>query len=374
MKYKIGFINPSYKRFYQQHRQEILKAIDRCYTNGDFILRKDVKIFEKKLANFIGVKYAVGVNSGTDALRLSLEALNIGKGDEVITVSHTFIATIEEIVHVGATPVLIDVKEDGLMDTSQIEKFLTKQTKAIMPVHLSGAICDMKEIKRIAHKYKLIIIEDACQSFGGKQNDIMSGAFGDTGCFSFIAPKLMGVGGDAGAIVTNRKDIYEKLLLLRNHWNITQNALLGIQPKAPKIMGWGWNSRLDNIHAAVLNIKFRYIKQILKRRKGIAEQYIKGLKDLSIKLPSRKKGEVWQEFIIQISNIWKFKKFMDKKRIELLIRDTTPNHLLPGLNLNHFSLPITEKLATRQVRLPIYPQLTNQEVDYIIKSIQEFYD
>lgn len=375
MKYKVDFINSSYRRFYQQHRQEILNAIDRCYAKGDFILRKDVAIFEKKLANFIGVKYAIGVNSGTDALRLSLEALNIGKNDEVITVSHTFIATIEEIIHVGAIPILIDVKKDGLMDTSQIENHITKKTKAIIPVHLSGAICDMKKIIQIAKKYKLFIIEDACQALGGKQNNKMAGSFGDTGCFSFIAPKLLGVGGDAGAIVTNKKNIYEKLLLLRNHWNITQNALLGIQPKAPRIMGWGWNSRLDNIHAAVLNVKFKYLKWILKKRKEIAESYLKGLKDLPLQLPYRKKDEIWQEFIIIVEKSNEFKNFIQqKKKIELLIRDTTPNHKLKGLGLNHFNLPITEKLATRQIRLPIYPQLTNQEIDYIIKSIQEFYD
>ncbi|MFH1894352.1 MAG: aminotransferase class V-fold PLP-dependent enzyme, partial [Patescibacteria group bacterium] len=246
MKYKVDFINSSYRRYYKAHRKEILSAIDKCFALGNFVLRKDVLEFEGKLAKFVGVNYAVGVNSGTDALKLSYKALGCGPGDEVITVGHTFISSIEEIVHLGAKPILIDIREDGLMDESLIEAAITKKTVGIVPVHLSGKVCNMDEIMRLAKKYKLWVVEDACQALGAYWGAKSAGSIGDTGCFSFISPKTLGGAGDAGGIVTDDKKLYEKLRLMRNHWNITQGALHGFQPKAPKVMDWGYNSRLDN--------------------------------------------------------------------------------------------------------------------------------
>ena len=375
MKYRINFINSSYRRFYQAHKNEINKAFQRCASQGEFVLRKDVEIFEKNLAKFCGAKYAVGVNSGTDAIFLSLKALGIGKGDEVITVSHTFIASIQDIIHCGAIPVFVDIKEDGLMDVSQIEGVITRKTKAIMPIHLSGKVCDMKEIMRIAKKYKLAVIEDACQALGAVYNKKKAGNIGDTGCFSFISAKLLGCYGDGGGVTTNRKDIYKKLLLLRNHWNINQLSLLGYQPKQPKIMDWGWNSRLDNVQAAILNVKFKYLKWILKRRKEIAMIYNKELKSIKkLILPVQYPGQIYQEYILIMPNIYKFRNFMAKKGIELLIRDTTPNYKLKGLGLDKAKLPVTDKLALNSVRLPIYPELKDEEVKYIIKSVKEFFN
>jgi dTDP-4-amino-4,6-dideoxygalactose transaminase len=373
MKYKVDFINSGYRRYYKEHRNEILRAIDRCFALGNFVLRKDVLEFESKLARFVGVKYAVGVNSGTDALKLSYKALGCGPGDEVITVGHTFISSIEEIVHLGAKPILIDVKEDGLMDVSKIEKAITKKTVGIVPVHLSGKVCDMDEIMRIARKHKLWVVEDACQALGAYWGKKRAGSIGHTGCFSFISPKTLGGAGDAGGIVTDDRKLYEKLLLMRNHWNITQGALHGIQPKAPKIMDWGYNSRLDNIQAAILNIKFRYYPAMLKRRREIAMMYNKGLKGLPCALPIQQPRQIYQEYIIKVQNMHRFKKAMDKKGVELLIRDTIPNHKLKGLKMEHFKLPITERIATESVRLPIYPELTDKEVKYVISCIKEFY-
>jgi dTDP-4-amino-4,6-dideoxygalactose transaminase len=369
---KIDFINSGYRRFYKKHRKEILGAIDKCYANGDFVLRDEVDKFERNLAKFVGCKYAIGVNSGTDALRVAYKALEIEPGDEVITVSHVFIAPIQEIVHHGAVPVLIDVKEDGLMDADLIEKAITKKTVGIVPVHLSGKVCEMDKIMKIARKHKLWVVEDACQALGAKYKGKMAGTFGDMGCFSHIAPKTLGVGGDAGSIVTNKRRLDYQARLLRNHWNITQGALHGRQPKAPKKMGWGYNTRLDNIHAAVLNIKLKYYPQMLKRRKEICMKYNKGLEGLLMELPLQQDGQIYQEYIIRVPDMWGFKRYMDSKGIELLIRDTTPNHKLPGLKLN-FDLPVTDNLAVESVRLPTYPELTNKEVDYIIDSIQEYY-
>ena len=373
MKYKIDFINSGYRRYYAKNRKEILNAIDRCYKNGDFVLRQDVDDFEANLGKFLNVKHVVGVNSGTDALKIAYKALGIKPGDEVITVSHVFIAPVQEIVHHGATPVLIDVNADGLMNADLIEKAITKKTVGIVPIHLSGKVCDMKEIMRIAKKHKLWVVEDACQALGAKYRGKMAGTIGDIGCFSHIAPKTLGVGGDAGSIVTNNKNLAKKCSLLRNHWNITQGALHGRQPKAPKIMGWGYNSRLDNIHAAVLNIKLRHYPKMLERRRAIGMMYNKGLQGLPIELPIQQKHQIYQEYIIRIPDMWKFKQYMDKKGIELLIRDTTPMHKTAGLGLNHFRLPMTEKLATSSVRLPTYPELRNDEVKEIIKAVREFY-
>lgn len=373
MKYKVDFINSSYRRYYKAHKKEILRAIDKCFSLGNFVLRKDVLEFEGKLAKFVGTKYTVGVNSGTDALKLSYKTLGCGSGDEVITVGHTFISSIEEIIHLGAKPILIDVKEDGLMDVSQIEKAITKKTVGIVPVHLSGKVCNMDEIIRIARKYKLWVVEDACQALGAYWGNKKAGSIGDTGCFSFISPKTLGGAGDGGGIVLNDRKLYEKLLLMRNHWNITQGALHGVQPKAPKIMDWGHNSRLDNIQAAILNIKLKYYPAMLKRRRKIGITYNKGLINLPCVLPIQQPKQIYQEYIIKVKDIWRLKKYMEEKGVELLIRDTVPNHKLKGLGLEHFKLPITERIAVESVRLPAYPELTNKEAAYVINCIKEFY-
>jgi dTDP-4-amino-4,6-dideoxygalactose transaminase len=373
MKFKIDFINSGYRRYYKKHRKEILSAIDRCFKGGDFTLRKDVLQFEENLCKFTGAKYAVGVNSGTDALKLAYKALGCGPGDEVITVSHTFIAPIEEIVHLGAKPILIDVGEDGLMDVSQIEGAITKKTVGIVPVHLSGKVCDMTKINKIAKKHKLWVVEDACQALGAYHKNKMAGTLSDAGCFSFISPKTLGGAGDNGGVITNNKKIFETVRLLRNHWNITQGALHGYQPKTPKIMGWGYNSRMDNIQAAILNIKWKYYPEMLRRRKYTCMRYNNSFRGLPINLPIQQPGQIYQEYIIGVPNMWKFQKYMTSRGIELLIRDVTPNHLLPGLGLSHFKLPVTEAMATQAVRLPTYPELKPGEVRAIINAIRTFY-
>lgn len=375
MEWKVDFINTGYRRYYDKHREEVLEAVDKCFKGGDFVLRKDVGEFEKNLMEFTGAKYAVGVNSGTDALRLSYKALGIKPGDEVITVSHTFIAPIEEIVHHGGVPILVDVGEDGLMDVSKIKEAITDKTVGIVPVHLSGKVCDMEQINDIAKEHGLWVVEDACQALGASQNGKKAGTMGDTGCFSFISPKTLGGAGDAGGIITNDKELYEKLCLLRNHWNITQGVLHGHQPEQPKIMGWGYNSRLDNIQAAILNVKWKYYPDMLERRKEIGEMYNHGLLDLQdegLVLPTQQEEQIYQEYIIRVKNRDEFIEHMHKNGIELLVRDTTPNHKLPGLGLD-FSLPVTEEMAEDSVRIPCYPELRDDEVLLIINTIRDFY-
>lgn len=374
MSYRIDFINAGYRRYFRKHWLEIMWAIFKCFWRGDFVLRDEVRKFEANLENFTGAKYAVSVNSGTDALKLSYKALGLKPGDEVITVGHVFIAPIEEIVHLGAKPILVDIGEDGLMDVSKIEKMITKKTVGIVPVHLSGKVCNMEEILRIAKRHKLWVVEDACQALGAKKYLKSAGTFGDTGCFSFISPKTMGGAGDNGAIVTNRKDLYEKLLLLRNHWNITQGALHGHQPIQPKRMDWGYNTRMDNIQAAVLNIKWKYYPEMIRRRKQIGRMYNYGLHHLkALELPIQYDGQIYQEYIVRVSNVREFLEFMEKKGIELLVRDTTPNHIMYKWYFGKLKLPVTEAHAVNSVRLPTFPELRNSEIWAVIKAIREFY-
>ena len=397
--YKINFINASFRRFAKAHKDELINTFWDCLERGALILREEVSEFEDKLAKYVGTKYAVGVNSGTDALFLSCKALGLKgnwdyllervyageisieeadklfEGDEFITVSHTFIASIQ-VLHCGARPILIDVGENELMNPDLIEAAITPRTKAILPVHFHGKVCDMDRIMAIAQKHNLYVIEDAAQALGSSFKGKMAGSFGNAGCFSFNTPKLMGAWGDAGGITTNDRALCEKLYLLRNHWNMAQTSVRMSDFPTPEIVQWAWKSRLDNIQAALLNVKFKYYNELLERRKKIADMYCEGLKGLPLRLPSYGTGDVIQEFIIRIGSAEereRFKQFMDEKGIEILIRETTPNHKVKNLYLDKFSLPVTENISKDAVRLPAYPELTDEEVHYIVDSIKEFY-
>lgn len=373
MEYKVNFIRSSYQRYYKNNKKEILKALNSCFERGDLTLRSDVWELEENIAKYIGRRYAIGVGSGTDALRLSLHALGIKKGDEVITVANTFLATIEAIHWVGATPILIDVKENEQMDEEKIEAAITSKTKAIIPVHYTGAMCDMKRIMQIAKKHKLYVVEDACQALGATQNGKKAGSFGILSCFSFNTAKLLGGLCDGGMVVTNDRKLYEKICLLRNHWNVHQLSVDRNDYPQPKEMEWAWKSRLSNVNAAYLNVKFKKLGQILKRRKEIAEMYLKGLKG-DLTLPHRQDGEIWQEFHICVNDRKRLSEFLTKNGIETLTRDIIPNHKMKGLGLSHFNLPVTEAFAGLVTRLPLYPEMKNDEVNYVIKTVNQFYE
>jgi len=367
MAYKVPFVN--YPKNYQGLKKEILKTIDDVLSRGDLILRKDVEGFEKNLARFIGTKYAIGLNSGTDAIFFSLLAAGIGRGDEVITVSHTFVASVSVIVHCGAKPILIDVGEDFLMDINKIEKVITKKTKAIVPVYLNGRMCEMKKLMKIAKKHNLIVIEDAAQALGAKYKGKKAGSFGLTGCYSFYPAKILGAFGDGGAVVTNDKKIFEKIYLFRNHGQKTKT----------KILLFGYNSRLDNLQAAVLNLKFKYLEKWIEKRREIAKIYNKGLSGIKeLKLPpapnlDSRFFDVFQNYVLRAQRRDKLFKFLEENGVETLIKDPIPNHWQKGLSLSHFHLPLTEKLAKEVISLPIYPELTNKEVKYVIDCIRKFY-
>ncbi len=367
MDYKVSFVN--YKQQYQNLKEEIDKAIGKTLKEGNLILREDVKEFEKNLASFVDTKYAVGVNSGTDALFLSLRAVGIGPGDEVITVSHTFAASIAVIIHVGAKPVLVDVKEDFTIDVDKIEKAITEKTKAILPVHLNGRVCEMDRLMEIAREHNLIVIEDAAQALGAEFRGKKAGSFGKTGCFSFYPAKILGAYGDAGGVTTDDEEIAEKISLFRNHGQKTKT----------EIVCFGWTARLDNLQAAVLNVKFRHLAEWIKRRREIAGIYNNGLKEVQgIKLPpspdsDERYFDVYQNYILKAEKRDELYNFLKEKGVETLIKDPVANHKQLGLGLSHFSLPYSEKLADEVISLPMYPELKQEEVDYVISCVKEFY-
>ena len=297
----------------------------------------------------------------------SLLALNIGKGDEVITVSHTFVASIATIANAGAKPVLVDVKEDFTIDEGKIEKAVTKKTKAIIPVYMNGRMCNMDKVMEVAKKYKLFVIEDSAQALGASFRGKDAGSIGITGCFSFYPAKILGCFGDGGALTTNSKEIAEKVKLYRDHG----------QKKRTDIIFYGWNSRLDNIQAAVLNIKIKFLNSWIKRRREIALIYENGLSGIEGIIlppsPSEKENyDVFQNYVLKAERRDEFFSFLKERGIETLIKDPIPTHFHKGLNLN-FKLPYTELFAKEVISLPMYPELTDKQVEYVIRSVKEFY-
>ena len=365
MTYKVPFVN--IPEHYSQLKKEILAAIDSVLSRGDLILRKDVEEFEKNLASFIGVKYAVGLNSGTDALFLSLKAAGIGPENEVITVAHTFAASVAVIIHCGAKPILVDVGDDFLMDVDKVEPLINQNTKAIIPVHLNGRVCDMEKLMALAKKYNLIIIEDAAQALGAKFDGKTAGSLGLAGCFSFYPFKILGAFGDAGALTTNDQSIAEKIRLLRDHGQKTKT----------EIVCYGWNSRLDNLQAAILNIKFKYLPKWIERRREVADLYNKGLSDIpEVKLPPKSDGrhfDVYQNYVLRVKKRDELFNFLKENGVETLIKDSIALHHHPALGLSDFSLPYTEQLAKEVISLPVYPELDNEQVEYVIDCVKGFY-
>ncbi len=369
MNYKVPFVN--YQLQYQNLKKEIDKAIRGVLSQGDLILRSDVEKFENNIASFLGVKFAVGVNSCTDALYLSLRAAGIGQhDDEVITVAHTPFPTVEAIVHCGAKPILVDVGEDFNMDITEFEKAITPKTKAIIPVHLNGRMCNMEGLMEIAKSHNLIVIEDAAQALGAAFNGKKAGSFGLTGNFSFYPAKILGGFGDGGLVVTNDQDIAETIRILRDHGQKTKT----------EIIYYGVNSRLDNLQAAILNVKLKYLPQWIQKRREIANLYYQGFSSLisieAIKLPPRSDKrffDVYQNYILRVPKRDALFQFLKEKEVETLIKDPIPLHQQIVLGLSGFHLPYTEQLAKEIISLPLYPELTNEQIEYVISCIREFY-
>lgn len=363
--HNVPFID--YPKHYRALKKEIDRSIVNVLSRGELILREEVTAFEKRMARFLGVKYAVGVNSCTDALMLSLRAAGIGQGNEVITVSHTFVASIAAIAHTGAHPILVDIADDYLMDPLQLGKAITKNTRAIIPVHLNGRVCQMDALTHIARKHKLLVIEDAAQALGATYKGKKAGSWGLTGCFSFYPAKLLGACGDAGLVATNNKAIYEKIKLYRDHGRKTKDT----------ITTFGVTSRLDNLQAAILNVKFPHIKSWIAKRQKLAKLYDNELKNVpAITLPpspDSTHSDVYQNYVIRAKNRDALKEYLTQRGIETIVSNPIPVHKQRGLGLSHFTLPKTELFAKEVISLPLIPELDEQQIIYVINAIKSFY-
>ena len=360
----IPFVNPGLQ--YKGLRKEILKKFDEISLSGNYVLGKELENFEKTFADFCGTSFALGVGNGSDALSFSLLALDIGDGDEVITVPNSFVASAWTIANVGAKPVFVDVKQDFNIDPSLIEKAITSKTKAIIPVHLTGRVADMEAIQKIAKNNNLLVIEDAAQAIGASYKDKKSGSFGDTGCFSLHPLKNLHVHGDGGVLTTNNEVLYEKILKMRNH---------GLKNRE-ECEFWGWNSRLDEIQAAIANLKLNYLDEWNNKYLTIAKFYIKELNGI-VELPSIKKFEkpVFHRFIIQHEQRDSLRNFLASKGIQTAINYPLPLHLheaSQGLGYRIGDFPMAEKQAKEILSLPIYPELKKSETQYVVKCVKTF--
>ena len=364
---KVPYVNIA-----KQHiamKAELLTAISKVIDTGSYILGEQVFEFERQFADLCGVRYAVGVNSGTDALILSLKAIGIRPGHEVVTVPNSFIASAACIKIVGAKPVFIDARNDYNIDPAKIEEAIQSETKAIIPVHLTGRPCDMNPILELAEKYKLYIIEDCAQAINAEYRGKKVGSFGTIGCFSLHPLKTLNACGDGGVLTTDDPELYQQLKILRN---------LGL-PTRDDCITWSHNSRLDTIQAAILLVKLRYLEKWTERRRANAHYYQARLAGLSqIKTPQEANYEkaVYHTFVIQAERRDELRDFLASRGVGSTIHYPVPIHLTTiGRELGYpeGSFPIVEHQAKRILSLPVYPELKQTDLDYIIGVIYEFY-
>lgn len=361
--------------------KEIKNAIENVIKRKEFILGKEVKQFEEKFSKYVGCKYTVGVASGSSALFLSLKALNIKPGDYVITTPFTFTATAEVIFQCGAQIVFCDIDAETYnISTEEVKENIDKfnnKVKAIIPVHLYGLPCDMQSIVEIAKKYDIKIIEDAAQAHGATckfkyNSEIVEkkvGSIGDVGCFSFYPTKNLSCYGDGGAITTDNKEVYQKLLKLRNHGRVEHYLYEEL----------GFNSRLDNLQAAVLLVKLKYLERWNKERQRIAKIYTEELKNVGdIVTPSNYKDytHVYHLYVIRTKYRDELMQYLRSHNIGCAVQYGTPLHLQPaykGLYKTISSLKNAEKAAKEVLSLPIYPGLKESQVEYVVSTIKKFF-
>ncbi len=349
--------------------EDLWKKLKRFVKTGDFTLGKELEIFEKKFAKLIGSKYAVGVNSGTDAIKLALKTIGVGPGDEVITAANTFVATIGAITEIGAKPVFVDCDDTFCMNVKLLEKKITRKTKAIVPVHFTGYMTNMPMLMLLAKKYKIPVVEDACQSILGSINKKNAGTWGRFGAFSLHPLKNINVWSDGGIITTNNLNDFKKLRLLRNH---------GLEDRdTVKISGY--NSRLDTFQAVVGNWLLPKAKKIAQKRINNAKYYDKELSKISeITIPPRPKNYkiVYHLYIVFAKNRDKLLKYCLKKGIEAKVHYPIPMYLQKSLkNLKHKSgdFPVTDLHTKKIITFPCDQHLSFKEMEYVVNTVKKFY-
>lgn len=359
----------SLKKQYEKIKDELRDPIAKVLSSGGFILGEDVSLFEKEFSAYCGAKYGIGVNSGTDALFLACLACGIGKGDEVITPTYTYIATTFGISIAGAKPVFVDTEEKTYgIDTSKIEKAITDKTKAILLVHLYGHPADMDAIIRIAKKHKLKVIEDCAQAHGALYNNKKVGSFGDAACFSFYPTKNLGAFGDGGMVMTGSEEIKEKMFLLRDY---------GRKGRYENIIK-GYNSRLDTLQAAILRVKLKHLDEWNEKRREHAVLYTRLFKEagIDIVLPCEAgyAKHVYHQYVIRVKNRKKVLEKLSNKGINALIHYPIPVHLqecYKELSYKKGDFPVAEKCCEEVFSLPLYPELTEEEIKHVVSAAKE---
>ena len=386
------------KRQYQTIKEEADKKVLEILSSAQYIMGENEKEFEKEISEYLGVKHSISVGNGTDALIIALKALGIGEGDEVITTPYTFFATAESISIVGATPVFVDVDIDTYnIDPEKIEEKITDKTKAIMPVHIFGQPCDMDSINKIAKKYNLKVIEDACQAIGAEYKGKMIGGISDIACFSFFPTKNLGCAGDGGMIVTNDDKLATICRALRTHGSGADghkayNIIHNIEEDTTEDKGndntvynplkyynylIGQNSRLDEIQAAILRIKLRELDKWNNKRRENARFYNEQLKDTKLVTPFEDKDvkHVYHLYIIQSENRAELVNYLKDNGIATGIYYPVPLHLqkaYKNLGYKEGDLPNAEYLSHRTFAIPVFPELTDDEKKYIVEKLKEF--
>ncbi len=358
------------KRQYVSIKDEINISIQKVLDHGMFIMGPEVKELEEKLAAYCGVKNGIGVASGTDALLLSLRALGVGPGDEVVTTTFTFFATAGVISRLGAKPVFVDIEDKTFnIDPALLQKAITPRTKAIMPVHLYGQIAEMDEIMKISSSRKLPVVEDAAQAIGAEYKGKKAGQFGTTGCYSFFPSKNLGAYGDGGFIVTNDDNLAESIRKLRVH---------GAKPKYHHSVV-GYNSRLDTMQAAALLVKLKYLPEWHEARRQKAAKYnqlLKGIKQVTTPFAHDYNYHIYHQYTILAENRDGLKNHLKANEIGFDTYYPLPLHLQEcyrDLNYKVGDLPVSERLANLAISLPVFPELTDQEQEYVADTIREFY-
>tara|TARA_Y100000741_G_scaffold364951_1_gene357986 strand:+ start:4358 stop:5482 length:1125 start_codon:yes stop_codon:yes gene_type:complete len=363
----------NYLREYNNDKK-ILNSVNKVFKSGTLLLGNQLKNFEKNYCKFNKSKFGLGVANGTDALYIALKCLNIGKGDEVITVSNTAIPTVAAIISSGAKVKFVDVGKDFLIDTNKIIHQINKKTRAIIPVHLYGQMCEMDKIIKIAKKYKLKIIEDCAQSTGATYKGKKAGTLGDIGCHSFYPTKILGAYGDGGFLTTNNEKLFQKMHRFRFYGIDTLGVNKQWKNKYYSI-DHGINSRLSEIQASILSLKLNNLARSIRRRRQIAQKYFIGLKDTSIGLPKVNVSNFHVFHIFEVTHIKRdlIIKKMKKKNINLSIHYEYPIHTMKAyknFNKNKNLLKETEKNSKIIFSLPIYPTLKNKEINNIIKTLK----
>lgn len=355
------------RRNFELYQKEYEEATLRALRSGWYILGPELKAFEDEFAEYMGAKYCVGVNSGTDALILALRALEISKGDEVIVPAGTYIASVLGVTENGATPVYVDSNEYMLIDTEAIEEKITEKTKAILPVHLYGQSCDMSAIMQLADKYKLKVVEDCAQSHGAVWDGKLTGTFGDIGCFSFYPTKPLGAFGDAGALLTDDAELADRLRMLRNYGSRKKyhNESIGV------------NSRLDEIQAAVLRTGLSHLDEMNKIRIEIAEKYLAEIKNDRIELLKINEyaSHTFHLFPVLVDNQERFQGFLLENGIKSQVHYPIPPYVAECYKSQGHSweeFPRATYIAQHEVSLPVYSGMPMDEVEYVIEVVNKY--